>query len=58
MIHWDQKADWFEPSPLLEGDMKEVTTEVLAANLQEIEAIKDEPEEDDDTKHQVATCAL
>ena len=47
MIHRDQKADWFKPIPPLEGDIQEVSAEVLVANLQEIEAIKDEPEEDE-----------
>ena len=47
MIHRDQTNDWFEPKPPLEGDMKEIMDEMLAANLQEIKAMKDEPEEDE-----------
>ena len=47
MIHRVQKAEWFKLTPLLEGDVKKVTVEVLAANLQEMETIKDEPEEDE-----------
>ena len=46
-IHRGQKNEWFVPTPLLEGDVQEVTAEVLAENLQEIEAVKDEPEEDE-----------
>ena len=33
--------------PHLEGDVQEITNTLLAANLQEIEAVKDEPEEDE-----------
>ena len=47
MIHRDQKNEWFEPTPLLEVDIEEVTAEVLAENLQEIEAVKDKPEGDE-----------
>ena len=45
-IHYDQTNDWFEPTPALEGDVQEVTNEILAANLQEIEAVKEKWEED------------
>ena len=47
MIDRDQTNDWFEPTPSLEGDVQEITAEVLVANLQEIEAVKDEPGEDE-----------
>ena len=36
-IHHDQKDEWFEPTSPLEGNLEEVKTEVLAANLQEVE---------------------
>ena len=32
--------------PPLKGDVQEITDTVLAANLQEIEVVKTEPEED------------
>ena len=48
VIHRDQKTDWFEPTPPLEGDIQEVTANVQpSANLQEIEAVKDEPKENE-----------
>ena len=48
LIHRDQQNEWFDPTPLLEGDKIEVTNAVLAANLQEVENIKADP----DTKEQ------
>ena len=47
MIHREQKTEWFEHTPTLEGDVKEILVEVLAANLWEIDAVKDKPEEDE-----------
>ena len=44
-VHLNDQNDWFEPVPTLEGDVAEVTKEILAANLQEIEVVKEEPEE-------------
>ena len=46
-IHSNQEGEWFKPNPLLEGDLEEIKTEVLAANLQEVEDAIDEPEEDE-----------
>ena len=46
-IHSSQESEWFEPTSLLEGDLEEVKTEVLAANLQEVKDATDEPEEDE-----------
>ena len=46
-IHSSQESEWFEPTPLLEGDLEEIKTEVLAANLQEAKDAIDEPEEDE-----------
>ena len=46
-IHSNQEGEWFEPTPLLEGDLEEIKTEVLAANLQEVEDVIDEPDEDE-----------
>ena len=48
LIHHDQQNEWFDPTPLLEGDKIEVTDAVLAANLQEVENTKADP----DTKEQ------
>ena len=44
-VHPNDQNDWFEPVPALEGDVAEATEEILAANLQEIEVVKEEPEE-------------
>ena len=41
-IHKNESAEWFEPTPLLEGDMVEITNEILAENLQEIENVSSE----------------
>ena len=35
-IHSNQEGEWFEPTPLLEGNLEEIKTEVLAENLQDI----------------------
>ena len=40
LIHRDQQHEWFDLTPLLEGDKIEITNAVLAANLQEVENIK------------------
>ena len=47
-VHHNAKAEWFEPIPLLEGDTKEVTEQILAANLQEVESVKTELDEEQD----------
>ena len=44
VIYRDQQNEWFDPTPLLEGDKIEVTDAVLAANLQEVENIKADPD--------------
>ena len=44
--HKDQSADWFEPTPLLEGNTVEITDQILAKNLQEIEVVTLEPTEE------------
>ena len=44
--HKDQSADWFEPTPPLEGDTVEITDQILAKNLQEIEGVTSEPTEE------------
>ena len=44
-VHRDDTDKCFEPTPALEGDVTEVTDEILAANLQEIENVKEELEE-------------
>ena len=44
LIHHDQQNKWFDPTPLLEGDKIESTNAVLAANLQEVENIKADPD--------------
>ena len=46
-IHSNQESEWFEPTPLLEGDLEEIKTEVLATNLQEVKDAIDKPEEDE-----------
>ena len=46
-IHRDQEGEWFEPTPPLEGDLVEVKTKVLAANLQEVEDATAEPDDDE-----------
>ena len=46
-IHSNQESEWFEPTPLLEGDLEEIKTEVLAPNLPEVKDAIDEPEEDE-----------
>ena len=46
-IHSSQEGEWFEPTPLLEGDLEKVKTEVLATNLQEVKDAIDKPEEDE-----------
>ena len=38
-IHKFESAEWFKPTPLLEGDTVEITDEILAENLQEIENV-------------------
>ena len=43
-VHHDDTNEWFEPTSALEGDVTEVTDEILAANLQEIEEVKEEPD--------------
>ena len=47
-IYRDSQAEWFEPTPLLEGDKEEVMYQVLAANFKEIEDIKADPDEEQD----------
>ena len=44
--HKDQSADWFEPTPSLEGDTVEITDQILTKNLQEIEGVTSEPTEE------------
>ena len=44
--HKDQSAEWFKPTPLLKGDTIEVTDQILAENLQEIENVSSEPAEE------------
>ena len=46
-IHHDQEGEWFEPTAPLEGDLAEVKTKVLAANLQEVEDATAEPDDDE-----------
>ena len=41
-IHKNESAEWFEPTPLLEGDTVKITDEILAENLQEIENVSSE----------------
>ena len=43
-IHRDQEGEWFEPASPLEGDLEEVKTKVLAANLQEVKDATTEPD--------------
>ena len=38
-IHKNESAEWFKPTPLLEGDMVKITDEILAENLQEIKNV-------------------
>ena len=45
-IHRDESAEWFKPTPPLEGDTVEVTDEILVENLQEVEDVKEELEEE------------
>lgn len=45
MAHKEQSADWFEPTPPLEGDTTEVTDRILAESLQEIEATAEDPQD-------------
>ena len=47
-VHCDAKAEWFEPTPLLEGDTEEVTEEILTANLQEVESVQTKWDEEQD----------
>ena len=47
-VHHDTKAEWFEPTPLLEGDTEEVTEQILIPNLQEVESVKTEWDEEQD----------
>ena len=44
--HKDQSAEWFKPTPLLEGDTIKITDQILAENLQEIENVSSEPAEE------------
>ena len=44
--HKDQSADWFEPTPPLEGNTVEITDHILAENLQDIEGVTSEPTEE------------
>ena len=46
-IHCNQEDECFEPTPPLEGDLEEVKTEVLAANLQEVENTTAELDDDE-----------
>ena len=46
-IHSNNTNEWFKPTPALKGDVQEVTDEILMANLQEIEVVKEEPDEDE-----------
>ena len=41
-VHHTSANEWFEPTPTLKGDITEVTSEILTANLQEIEEVKEE----------------
>ena len=45
-IHREESAEWFEPTPTLEGDTVKVTNELLAENLQQVENVKEELEEE------------
>ena len=44
-VHRNNTNEWFEPTPALEGDITEVTYEILTANLQDIKEVKEEQEE-------------
>ena len=46
-IHHDQEGEWFKPTPPLEGNLVEVKTKVLAANLQEVEDATAEPDDNE-----------
>ena len=39
-VHKEQSADWFKPTPPLEGDTIEVTDQLLTESLQEIEGVE------------------
>ena len=49
-IHCDQEGEWFKPTLPLEGDLEEVKTEVLAANLQEVKNATAELDDDERLK--------
>ena len=44
-VHPSDQNNWLEPVSALEGNVAEVTEEILVANLQEIEVVKEESEE-------------
>ena len=44
-IHPHDKSEWFEPTPALEDNADEVSAQVLAANLAEIDTVKEEHED-------------
>ena len=46
-IHRDQEGEWFDPTQPFEGNLEEVKTEVLAANLKEVEDATAEPDDDE-----------
>lgn len=49
-MHRDAKGYWFEPVPVLEGDIVEITDSTLKANIALVkqEVITPEDNEDDD----------
>ena len=50
-MHRDEESEWFEPVPVLEGDIIEITKETLEANISLIKKEinpKDEDDNDDD----------
>ena len=41
-IYKNESAEWFEPTPHLQGDTVKITDEILAENLQEIKNVSSE----------------
>ena len=48
IVHQDEKSEWFEPVPPLEGDVIKITKETLEANIALIKKEINHTDENDD----------
>ena len=52
VIHRDQEAEWFEPVPMLEGDIEEITEETLRENIALIKKESTDIKDNDDDEEE------